>query len=256
MDSTPIPDPLFEKRKQSTLSAMRSSIRLVSLPFFILGLLLPIYGTEMGAGAVQIGLFFTAFSLMTVILRPLVGWALDRWGRRPFILAGFGSYALAMIAFAFINQWWGVIAARIIQGIASSMLWLSIYAATADLAGEDRRARSFGGISQASSQGSIVGAFIGMTILNWPFTIAGMDEFAGKWLVMFLFFALTAGLAFFLALRGVKETLSSSSSRACGAAHPLVACLVAVIAGNFHNRRFLGHGLASVDHLPAPEFER
>jgi DHA1 family multidrug resistance protein-like MFS transporter len=160
----------------------------------------------MGAGAVQIGLFFTAFSLMTVILRPLVGWALDRWGRRPFILAGFGGYALAMIAFAFINQWWGIIAARVIQGIASSLLWLSIYAATADLAGEDRRARSFGGISQASSQGSIVGAFIGMTILNWPFTIVGMDEFAGKWLVMFLFFGLAAGVAFFLALSGIKET--------------------------------------------------
>jgi DHA1 family multidrug resistance protein-like MFS transporter len=206
MDSSSTSDPLIEKRQQSTLAAMRRSIGLVSLPFFLLGLLLPIYGTEMGAGAVQIGLFFTAFSLMTVILRPLVGWALDRWGRRPFILAGFGGYALAMIAFAFINQWWGIIAARVIQGIASSLLWLSIYAATADLAGEDRRARSFGGISQASSQGSIVGAFIGMTILNWPFTIVGMDEFAGKWLVMFLFFGLAAGVAFFLALSGIKET--------------------------------------------------
>ena len=206
MNTVSAPDGLILKRKGAILAAMRRSIQLVALPFFLLGLLLPIYGTELGANAVQIGLFFTAFSLMTVILRPLVGWALDRWGRRPFILAGFAGYAAAMFAFAFINQWWGMVLARMVQGVASSLLWLSLYAATADLADEDNRARVFGSIDQSSSQGSIIGAFIGFTILNWSFSLPGMDDFSGKWLVMFLFFGLISALAFVLAFFGVKET--------------------------------------------------
>jgi MFS family permease len=52
------------------------------MPFFILGLLLPAYGKQIGASVVEIGLFFSAFSLMTVILHPLVGWGLDHFGRR------------------------------------------------------------------------------------------------------------------------------------------------------------------------------
>ncbi|MBM4460332.1 MAG: MFS transporter [Chloroflexi bacterium] len=47
------------------------------MPFFILGLMLPVYGKQIGASVVEIGLFFSAFSLVTVLLRPLVGWGLD-----------------------------------------------------------------------------------------------------------------------------------------------------------------------------------
>ena len=66
---------------EGTLQTLRRSVWLVSLPFFILGLLLPIYGREIGASVVEIGLFFAVFSLMTVLLRPFVGWGLDRFGR-------------------------------------------------------------------------------------------------------------------------------------------------------------------------------
>ena len=41
-----------------------------------------------------------------------------------------------MFSFAFIDQVWGVILARIVQGISSSLLWLSANAIIADLAGE------------------------------------------------------------------------------------------------------------------------
>jgi MFS family permease len=80
--------PVNSAMSKRTMDVLRRSILLVSLPFFILGLLLPIRGKALGAGAVEIGLFFSAFSLMNVLLRPLVGYGLDRLGRRPFFVLG------------------------------------------------------------------------------------------------------------------------------------------------------------------------
>ncbi len=117
-----------------TLRTLRRAVWWVSLPFFVLGLLLPVYGKTIGATVVEIGLFFSAFSLMTVLLRPVVGWGLDRYGRRPFLLLGIGGYAVSWAAFAFIGEVWGIVAARVVQGIASSFLWLAANAVAADAA--------------------------------------------------------------------------------------------------------------------------
>jgi MFS family permease len=102
------------------LKTIESSFFLLSLPFFIMGLLLLIYGKELGATAPEIGVIFSAFSVMTILTRPLVGWALDRFGRRPFYIGGMVGYALTMIAFAYSYQVWGMVAARLLQGIASA----------------------------------------------------------------------------------------------------------------------------------------
>jgi MFS transporter, DHA1 family, multidrug resistance protein len=78
----------MQAHSAGTLAVLRRAIFLISMPFFILGLMLPVYGKEIGASVVEIGLFFSAFSLVTVVLRTLVGWGLDRFGRRGFFLAG------------------------------------------------------------------------------------------------------------------------------------------------------------------------
>lgn len=80
--------------KTKALAGLRRSLFFVSLPFFILYLLLPVYGNEIGASVVEIGLFFSAFSLMTVLMRPLLGWGLDRFGRRPFFIIGLAGMQL------------------------------------------------------------------------------------------------------------------------------------------------------------------
>jgi len=176
------------------------------MPFFILGLLLPVYGKQIGASVVEIGLFFSAFSLVTVLLRPLVGWALDRFGRRRFFLAGLGGYAVAMFGFAFISEVGGVILARVFQGIASSLLWLSASAMTADMAGEQERGSAFGRIAQASSQGSIAGTVLGFILLNALIRIGGQGTQLGSWTVLFILYGAISLAALFLTLPRLPET--------------------------------------------------
>jgi MFS transporter, DHA1 family, multidrug resistance protein len=185
---------------------LERSIFWVSWPFFMLGLLLPVYGDAIGAGVVEIGLFFSAFSAMTVLLRPMVGRALDRFGRRPFFLAGLAGYALAMAAFAFSEAVWTIIAARALQGVASSFMWLAAYAVTADVAAADGRGRAFGSLIQASTRGSILGVFAGFFLLEVAIGGGGrVPEMAG-WATMFLVYAGFGLLALVVSWRGLAET--------------------------------------------------
>ncbi len=105
------------KEKLRALKALWQSIYWVSFPFGILGFVLPIYGKEMGASALEVGAFFSAFSVIPVIVRPFLGRALDRWGRRPFLLLGLAGYVGAMIMFCFANTVMLLTMGRFIQGI-------------------------------------------------------------------------------------------------------------------------------------------
>jgi len=150
----------------STLRTITRAIFLISLPFGILHFVLPIFGEQIGADAVEIGLFFSAFSLMTVLLRPAVGVALDRYGRRPFFIAGLLGYAFTMATFALARDVQSILLARLMQGTASSLLWLTADSITADIADANGRGGAFGGVGQASMAGSVLGTFIGFGLLS------------------------------------------------------------------------------------------
>ena len=112
----------FSEARTGLPKALRQAILLASLPLGMLGFVLPVYGREIGANAVQIGLFFSVFSLMMVLLRPLVGVGLDRYGRRPFVLLGLAGNAASMLTFALSGQVWCVVVARAVQGVAAACL--------------------------------------------------------------------------------------------------------------------------------------
>jgi predicted MFS family arabinose efflux permease len=67
-------------------------------------------------------------------------------------------------------------------------MWLSAQAITADVAGEAERGRSFGSVTQSSSQGQILGTFIGFGVLIQLGMRLG-------WKPLFLGFAATGLLA-------------------------------------------------------------
>jgi len=110
------------KDKPATIKFLWQAVYWVSYPFGILHFVLPIYGKELGASAVEIGGFFSAFSIIPVIVRPFLGRALDRWGRRPFLLVGLAGYLLSMVVFTFANSILYLTIARIIQGLGAAFL--------------------------------------------------------------------------------------------------------------------------------------
>ena len=188
------------------LKALKPAIFLISLPLGILSFILPVYGAALGADAVQIGLFFSVFSLMMVLLRPLVGVGLDRYGRRPFVLAGLAGYTIGMAVFALWVHVWGVIVARVVQGVAAACLWIAVHAITADVAQAEQRGRTFGGIEQSAQQGSTLGIFIAIAVLMG----AQVDN---PWPMLFAGYGVAGLVALVVAWRGLPET-STASRRA------------------------------------------
>ncbi len=174
-------------------------VLLASLPLAFLRFGLPIYGKELGASALAIGGLFSALTVTMVVLRPAIGWGLDRFGRKAFFVAAMVSYAVAMALFAYANSLTSLYLARLAQGTAASLMWVSVRTIVADLASAGGRGVAMGRISQAASLGQISGALAGFTLISlippqqaWPLAFTG--------------YALLAAVAAALAWRKAPET--------------------------------------------------
>ncbi len=201
---------LPEPRGGRTLRNLWQAIFWVSFPFGILSFVLPIYGRELGATALQVGGFFSAFSLVPVVVRPFLGRILDRWGRRPFLLLGLAGYAVAMLVFSLADRIWLLTVARFIQGLGQAFLWLSALTVVADVAAASGRGENFGVIDEATNRGAILGTALGMGVLFWVESgaQAGLSRVWG-WL--FIGYTIPAILALWRAWRGVPETCPARS---------------------------------------------
>jgi MFS family permease len=188
-----------------TLSALWRAIFLVSFPFGIVGLLLPVYGRELGASALQVGVFFSAFAIVPILVRPVLGRALDRWGRRPFLLIGVAGYLAAAVVFALASSIAMLTVARFVQGLGSAFLWLTAYAMVADLATAGERGLSFGLIDEATNRGGIIGTTIGFTMVI-VLQQSSQMAWGQVWLSLFVVYSVTTAAALVVAWRGAGET--------------------------------------------------
>jgi MFS family permease len=194
-----------------TLHTLWKATFLVSLPFGVLSFALPIYGRMLKASAFEIGILFSAAALVPVIVRPFLGGILDRWGRRPFFLAGLAAYAVSMGLLCISRSILLLAIGRLVQGLGQALLWLSAYAIVADLSGAEGRGRGFGAIDEATNRGALIGVLPGLLGI-------GLMQFAGLawqtlWLALFGVYALAACGGLLLGARRVEETRPQASLR-------------------------------------------
>ncbi len=105
---------------------------------------LPVYIQEIGGRSSQIGLAYGLFSVSAVVARPAVGRLVDRWGRKPVLLAGAATFSLAPALYAAIPSLWPFLALRILHGFGIAAFTTAYTALVADLAPQARRGEAIG----------------------------------------------------------------------------------------------------------------
>jgi MFS family permease len=174
-------------------------VLLVSLPLAFLRFGLPVYGKALGANALAIGGLFSALTVTMIVMRPAVGWGLDRFGRKRFFVAALVFFAVAWALFAYASTLASLYLARLVQGSALSLLWVSVRTIVADMADPEDRGRAMGRINQAASLGQLYGALAGFAVIS-------LIPAENAWPLVFAGYAIVAALAARRAWRVVPET--------------------------------------------------
>ena len=202
-----------EKQTSISLHSLHLSVLLISLPFGLLVLGLPLIAREMGASALAIGGLFSIYSLIIVVLQPIVGHGLDRFGRRPFLIIGLLGFAFSNAVFGLASGVGSLYIAQLAQGVGSGLLWLAVLSVVSDLAPADCRGEEYGRVEEMAFRGMLLGSLVGFALL-W---LLSRDDFGGTlsltdgWRILFLGFTAAALLATAIVWRRVPESLQRSA---------------------------------------------
>ena len=140
---------------------------------FALFLHLPGYLTDLGADETQIGVIFGLTAVASIAMRPFLGTAMDRYGRRPVILVGNIiniTFILFYLTVSVLGPW--VYVVRIGHGVAEAMLFSALFTYGTDVVPSSRRTE---GLAMFGVSGLLPIAFAGI-IGDIVLAVAGFRE--------------------------------------------------------------------------------
>lgn len=147
-----------------------AALAAATLAFFVSGgVVLPISPGfakgPLGADDIGVGVAIASFSIAALILRPIVGWSSDRFGRRPLLVAGSLIAVAALGLHLVANDLATFIAARALLGAGEGFFLVSAFAAASDIAPEARRGEALSFLSLSL----YLGLAVGPPIAAWLF---------------------------------------------------------------------------------------
>ena len=165
-----------------------------TLAFFVAGgLVLPIAPRfaklALGADALGFGLSIGSFAIASLLLRPVVGWSSDRYGRRPLLIGGSLVTIVGLLLHVVAADLLVFTIARCALGAGEAFFFVAALAAASDIAPEERRGEALSYLSLSL----YLGIAIGPPVAEWVFR---MGSYTAVWIVA----AVVAGVAVVLSL--------------------------------------------------------
>ncbi len=176
-------------------------------------LILPIFSAYAvrypGATIALTGVAFGIYALSQCVFQIPLGWASDRWGRRPVLVIGLALFALGSLGCGLANDIYTLIAARILQG--SGAVGSVALAALADFTRPTVRTQAF------TITGIAIGSSFMIGILGGPLLAAhiGLDG-------LFYVLAALAFLAMILAATSFPQTRETAQPEPPMAVKPIL----------------------------------
>ena len=122
---------------------------------------------ELGAGGLEIGLIFGAFSLSRSLLVPYFGKLSDRKGKKPLISLGLFIYFVNSILYVFSTNIQTLVLIRLSQGVASAMILPVAQAYVGILTPKNKEGLTMGLFNIALFGGLSIGPILGGLVKDW-----------------------------------------------------------------------------------------
>jgi MFS family permease len=166
----------------------------------------PEINARLDQSAAEFGIQFSAFVGGLVITQVPVGRASDRYGRKPFIVAGLLLLVPIVAVQGFVTTTLQMTALRFLQGIAAAMVFATSLALAGDLAKEGQSGTTLSVLTMAFGLGTAFGPLSSGVLIRYGFAAP------------FLFGAALAALGVVLVASQVEETVTDPEADLTGAA--------------------------------------
>ena len=183
------------------MKELKRTIYFISFPLSFMAFIFPVYASSLGASPIQIGYLFSVFSIIGILMRPMVGNLIDRRGRKKGILIGTILYAMVNIFYILAKDYKYLLIGRIIQALGSSYLWISVNTFISDISDTSNRGKNFGSLDETMAKGEWIGSIIGFSILFNKIT-------DNPFKLVFMIFLTTSLISVFHTLKALPETIS------------------------------------------------
>ncbi|MFW5438202.1 MFS transporter [Paenibacillus apiarius] len=156
----------------------------VFIAFLGIGLIIPVMPSFMNImhlSGKTMGYLVAAFAVAQLLMSPLAGRWVDRYGRKKIIIIGLFLFAVSELIFGLASNVSVLYIARILGGISAAFVMPGVTAYVADITSVQERPKAMGYISAAISTGFIIGPGIGGFIAEYgvrmPFFFAAAIAF-------------------------------------------------------------------------------
>ena len=146
--------------------------RLVLAAFLVVGAhslllgALPIYLARQGAGPLLVGVAVGAYAISAGLLRLLAGSWLDRRSTGPLLRCAALLFATAHLGFAVLPVGWGLLAPRLVQGIAVFLFYTASQAWLVRCGAPEEKGRRLGLFTAVSGLALILMPAVGVAVLD------------------------------------------------------------------------------------------
>ena len=121
---------------------------------------------RLGESTFMFSVQFAAVVIANVMLQVPIGRASDRYGRRPFVVAGFAVLVPSVYAQGVVLDPWLMLGARFVQGIAVALVFAPSLALAGDLAGERGSGTTLSVLTMAFGLGVAAGPLASGVLYN------------------------------------------------------------------------------------------
>ncbi|MHC0038540.1 multidrug efflux MFS transporter NorA [Pseudoneobacillus sp. C159] len=150
------------------------------IAFLGIGLIIPVLPTlmnELGITGTTVGYLTAAFAIAQLIVSPIAGRAVDKFGRKMMIVIGLFIFGISEFLFGIGKEIDMLFFSRILGGISAAFIMPAVTAFIVDITNMDTRPKALGYMSAAISTGFIIGPGIGGFLAEFgtrvPFFFAG-----------------------------------------------------------------------------------